>query len=329
MSLLKGEFLMTTAVLPLISGAPAATPEQNPQTLNRFVAYDPAKQALSNGRWSKAWTIASLVCAAAFLVFAAAADIYMTTYWESSPLAIFGATVLTCGIGLMISLRVVKYMWDKANGYSSEAKADRAVLQHMENLGSNTVSGKLKELGISSKIKTSRLKSLFASYLYWRDRHATLADMVEKTDYSASSEKKVRLQIEEEFVEVMPKDYAIDKVDFSNAREVEIFEELQTKRADRLELISTAALCKLKAAYMIKILSNPYEKRSESSFYTLSKTNVLNRLLAKGYRDTSAGVLIQANGKKHSASEISAAKTIDLARGIFGVPTNTSGTDTE
>ncbi len=291
---------------------------ENAPTLHPIVAHDPKAHMISSRRWSKVWTVATLVTAVAFIALAAFAVGYAALFLEAE----LPIITLVALLALYPSSQVVQYPWDKACAHDEEAKIDQIMIEKMKDLNPQKISEKLKNLKIKPGIEPEKLKSVMARYEYSLKLEKDNIQEALSVNLNANATDKVPLSVKGKTIKISPADYSLEKIDFKKSTAVVIFQALQLSRWDQEIMHNNAAMYHLKAAYLLKLMENPYETRDIESFGSYRNLALPYRLISKEHSDPGAmTIFVGANKKGYNTDDILKKNTQQLAKEIFGLKT--------
>lgn len=283
-----------------------------PLVLNELVTLDPKTERTRN----LCWKILCQVTGAAAIVSALALAAFAVIH--STPFMAIGIAIGTfCVVDL-----IKENIWDKSTVYAQKAAFNAGVIKHLDTdmeLGQfKELSFLLEKLGINPAIETTQLLPLFARYCYLQERSEERIKIANELFDPADPNIEIELAIDKEPIKVRRQDYTMAQVDFTNKQDVAICKKLQIVQLYRAHSLEKAAIDKLSAAYILKIIQSPYEERPANAFFQETPFNWGDRLLAKN--DPGADIFIQTPKKNYTAEEIINKDTEALSREIFELP---------
>ena len=294
----------------LVVQSPSST---TPRKINPFASYDPISAQVSNSRWSKLWAVAALITAVSFTAFAATAIAFTTAYWAVH-LPIVSIVIFV--VGLPSSFRLFKMLWDKSENYFQEAKVDAQLIKRMPNIPDDR--DHKGQIDTASGLRVEQVKQLRARISYFTDLHK---EMLEKAEIIFS--KEVELRVKSKIYRIDPSKYTVENTDFSKSTEKAIFHVLQMKRAESSALRAEAALCLLKAGYLLKVLQNTFEQRDHAKFIQNLPVSYAQRLVASDHGDTTSHILVKVPEKRNYTTQDLLSKTpTQLGKEVFELETS-------
>lgn len=285
------------------------------QTLSEYVTYDPIAKEGSNFRWKLVWKVAAIATAIIFIAAATFAFIYTLEYYAAHlpivSLAIFA-------ILLPQSFKPFKYMWDKSAAYANEAAIDRMLIANMEKIDDSQIASQLKGLGVAPGIEAKQLKPLLARYYYCLQEQERIIERHNKIfDKDTNSYK---FEINNKEIIAPEQNYTVGQVDWTNDEECTIFEKIQQLRVLKLRHEYEAALFRLKAAHILKIMQSPYDDRPFEQFFQLSPFEPAICLISKAHGDDSSTIYLKKGSREYTLGEVLNKSTTALSKEIFELP---------
>lgn len=281
----------------------------NTERLHEWVTFDAAKAAKSAGRWEIFWNVVEKITLVAFVAIGTAAMVLTTVY---TPEQLPFAALLTYLIALPESNQILVWMRGKQEQNGYERRLAEKILDRQNTLDLPKVKKKLKELHIKQGITKSKLTPLVARYLAFEKIAKESAKYV-----TSSLSGKVKLLIDGDTIEIDPKRYQVNQVDYGNDRERKIFQALTQWRANLIEVMEEAAYTKIQAAYALHLMENPRNLRPLSHFVERIRTPIHHRALATRFQDMTADAVARSKNRSWTTSEIFQADPAVLKSTMF------------
>lgn len=287
------------------------------KSFHEWVLFDPQEHSVKNIFWSRIWTVAMYTTMVAFTALAVSAAALTLIYAEPYfPLTL--AAIMF--VGLQWSTGVLQWMYSKSEHYAEKAAKIEKILVKYKQLNEKKIDEKLASLGITKKdivrLKNhpSSLRFLIARFEAFKE----IQSLLEKTAEDCTKPTRFKTK-ETKIVEIRPENINAVEHGVSNFRDAqEILEKRET-------FLQQAAICNLQAAYVLKILQNPYEKEQSEHFEELYGDSFVH-IIAGYYQNPSAHDMILTKKDKRifTRDQIRAMDTVKLAQEIYGFKKNPS-----
>jgi len=302
----------------------ALTPENSSQAnhqLNPILQEDPFTTLTTCKRWSRVWTVLALGTAASFIAFSVGAYIY-TAAQATAQLLVYIAIVT---IGLQLSFKAFKFMWDKSGNYKKEADLAQKIIKRMNALSDQDVQNKVRALGIiiPGNMEPLQLKYLLAKYQHIESLKESALQKEKENSRKQGFTENDAIRFGDSKEKIIPIYMPLTDINWEDEKQLASFKFFQRKCVIANDSLQEAAEHNLNAAYLLKVMEDPYAKEQKTYLKNWIPLNFIERGIARQRGCMNAFTLLSlSDGTPLSVNQVVAKSTIDLAHQVFHVAEN-------
>lgn len=327
----------------------AKAPEKKDEKFHEYVIYNPKSDYRCNKALSLVWKGIDIINTISLFGLASVA-----VYFIFVPVPIHCLSMVL--FSSIVCYTIYSSDLTNSEAYVSQTQTAQRILQKMDKIEPEDVQSKLKAMGLSIEDvhpvlltnDNEKLRQLIAKYEFEMELIEQTQEMLEKNnDFDGSIEEQLKLKWEEvgyktpfdsRYVKIVGNKYLLSPpkekatiVDIDSLRQLG-WKKLQLHRLYSESTKEQIALAKLNAAFILKVIQNPYEKNVNQYIRYSPPNEVLSayRMVASKFNDKEADVIVTTipnndnnnYAKKYTAQSIASRTPVQLAREIFGLTTS-------
>ncbi|NGX37003.1 MAG: hypothetical protein K1000chlam2_00151 [Chlamydiae bacterium] len=291
---------------------------QDTHRLHKLFTYNPKTEISLNTKWNRIWKVAETAGSVAIVAFGLLAIHFTAVHYAVTTIATLGVTLL--GIVLFVALSYKTGAKSKA--YAAQAKLASQILEKMNNKRDDTYWNSLqKKLGLSSNelwsIKKPEESSGELGIIAKPDENRL--SLLARYDLLNDLEADLKKQIAAQNVKKTEKIEPLKKHPINSPQYQRVFKEFLSSCLTLEKLNENIATCRLKQAFLLKLMIDCDGKTSYSDYFSQSKIDFVRRF-AGNYLPQAQDFLVTPEGKRFTVEDIHNTPIRTLAEKIFELP---------